>query len=86
MSERGKLLQHLVRTGERGAAIDDPLAAPRRRHAQAAGAYTYDVHTEGERGGQKIPQFCGFSVHRVPIQLAKKPLEKSLEKPLQIQI
>ena len=55
MSERGKLLQHLVRTGERGAAIDDPLAAPRRRHAQAAGAYTYDVHTEGERGGSKNP-------------------------------
>jgi len=27
-------------------------------------ASTYDVHTEGGRGAQKIPQECGCSVHK----------------------
>ena len=38
MSERGELLQHLVGAGERGAAVDDPLAAARRGDGQVDGA------------------------------------------------
>ena len=37
VSEGGELLQHLVGAGERGAAVDDPLAAARRGDGQVDG-------------------------------------------------
>ena len=40
-------------------------------------AYTYNVHTEGE-GGQKIPQFCGFSVHKFQTKGWDKKNQKNL--------